>query len=148
MALKDQIQAAVKTAMREKAKERLAILRLITAAIKQQEVDSRQELNESQVLATLDKMIKQRQESIKQFTAGQRDDLVAKEQAEIAVIKQFLPSALSTEEIDALIQQAINETGADSMQAMGKVMAIIKPKVQGRADMAAVSQKVKAQLTQ
>jgi uncharacterized protein YqeY len=145
-ALKDQIQDAMKTAMKSGDKERLAVIRLIMSALKQIEVDERIDLDDSRVLGVLDKMVKQRRESISQFQKGDRDDLVAKEQAEIDVIADFLPQALSEEEITTIINEAIAETGAASMKDMGKVMGIVKPKITGRADIGAVSQKIKSLL--
>lgn len=133
--------------MRAAERERLATLRLILAAIKQREVDERIVLDDTQVLAVLEKMAKQRRESIAQFEAGGRADLVAKERAEIDVINAYLPAQLSDTELDALIQSAIAETGASSVKDMGKVMGIIKGKAQGRADMATVGARIKARLT-
>jgi len=144
--LKDQIQDAMKTAMKSGDKERLAVIRLIMSAMKQIEVDERIELDDSRVLGVLDKMVKQRRESISQFQSGGRDDLVAIEQAEIDVISDFLPQALSEEEITAIINDAISKTGAASMKDMGKVMGIVKPQIAGRADVGAVSQKIKSLL--
>ncbi len=146
-ALKDQIQDAMKTAMKSGDKERLAVIRLIMSAMKQVEVDERTELDDNRVLGILDKMVKQRRESISQFNAGGRDDLAAREQAEIDVIADFLPQALSDEEIEAIINQAISDSGAASMKDMGKVMGIIKPQITGRADMGAVSSKIKSLLS-
>ena len=144
--LKNQLQNAMKDAMRAKEKGRLAVIRLIMAAIKQREVDERIELDDEQVLLVLDKMLKQRRESITQFQAAGRNDLVAIEETEAAIIQQFMPEPLSESEIKDLIQQAISETGAESMKDMGKVMAIIKPKAQGRVDMSQVSRLIKGQL--
>lgn len=145
-AIKDAILEDMKTAMRNHEKERLGTIRLIQAAIKQREVDERITLTDDQVLAVLDKMLKQRRESITQYEAGNRKDLADKENEEIIIIQKYLPSPLSSAEIDALIIAAIQESGANSVRDMGKVMGIIKPKVQGRADVAAVSAKVKALL--
>ena len=145
-ALKNQIQDAMKTAMKSGEKERLAVIRLIMSAMKQVEVDERIELDDSRVLGILDKMVKQRRESIGQFQSGGRDDLVEKEQAEIDIISEFLPQALSEQEIEAIISSAISETGAASMKDMGKVMGIVKPQITGRADVGAVSQKIKSLL--
>ena len=145
--LKDQLTADMKEAMRAKEKERLGTIRLVLAAIKQREVDERIELDDTQVLAVLDKMVKQRRDSIKQYTDAGRDELAAKEESEIAVIQAYLPAALSDEEIDAMIEEAITSTGAAGMQDMGKVMGQLKPKLQGRADMGQVSGKIKARLT-
>jgi uncharacterized protein len=146
MALKDQINADVKSAMRGAEKERLGTLRLLMAAIKQREVDERIVLEDGQVLAVLEKMIKQRREAITQFIAGKRDDLVAKEQAEIAVLQPYLPAQLTETEIDSLIAEAIRSTGANNVKDMGKVMAAVKVQAQGRADMTAVSARIKNKL--
>lgn len=145
-AIKGQIQEDMKNAMRNHDKERLAIIRLILAALKQREVDERIELTDEHVLAILDKMVKQRRESIAQYEAGNRPDLAKKEAEEIIVIQHYLPAQLSDAEIEAMIDIAIKETSAASMKDMGKVMATLKPKVQGRADVAAVSAKVKERL--
>lgn len=136
----------MKAAMRSGDKERLGVIRMITAAIKQREVDERVALDDSQVLSVLDKMIKQRKESLAQFQAGNRPDLVAKETAEIGLLQSYLPSPLGEAELDALIASAIASTGATSVKDMGKVMGIIKSQAQGRADMAAVGAKIKAKL--
>ena len=136
----------VKDAMRAKDKPRLATLRLITAAIKQQEVDERIELNDAQVLALLDKMCKQRRESISQFEKASRDDLIAQEASELELIQTYLPEQLSDDEIAALIEETMAATGAASIKDMGKVMGQLKPKLQGRADMGAVSAMIKAKL--
>lgn len=146
MSLKDRILQEVKDAMRAKDKPRLATLRLITAAIKQQEVDERIELNDTQVLALLDKMCKQRRESISQFEKAGRDDLIAQEVSELDIIQTYLPEQLSDDEIAALIEAAMTATGAASIKDMGKVMGQLKPKLQGRADMSAVSAMIKAKL--
>jgi uncharacterized protein YqeY len=146
-ALKDQIQDAMKTAMKSGDKERLAVIRLIMSAMKQVEVDERTELDDNRILGILDKMVKQRRESISQFNAGGREDLAGKEQAEIDIISDFLPQALSDEEIENIISRAISETGAASMKDMGKVMGIVKPQITGRADMGAVSGKIKSLLS-
>jgi len=132
--------------MRAGEKGRLGVIRMITSAIKQREVDERISLDDAQVLTVLDKMIKQRKESLVQFQAGNRQDLVDKESAEIALLQTYLPAQLSGAEIDALIAEAIAATGAASVKDMGKVMGIIKAKAQGRADMAAVGAKIKAKL--
>lgn len=145
-ALKQRINEDVKSAMRAKAKARLGTLRLITAAIKQWEVDERVELNDTQVLAVLDKMVKQHRDSIEQFNKAGRDDLVEKETSELKVIQEFMPTPLTDEQIVQLITEAISESGASSIKDMGKVMAILKPKVQGQADMGKVSGQVKQQL--
>jgi uncharacterized protein YqeY len=137
----------MKTAMRAGAKERLATVRLILAAIKQREVDERIVLDDTQVLAVLEKMGKQRRESITQFEAGGRADLVAKENAELAIISAYMPAQFGDAELDALIAEAIAETSATTIKDMGKVMGIIKSKAQGRADMAAVGARIKARLS-
>ena len=144
--LKGRITDDMKAAMRSGEKERLGVIRMVTAAIKQREVDERISLDDAQVLSVLEKMIKQRKESVAQFQAGNRADLVAKESAEIALLQGYLPSQLSDTELDALIADAIASTGAVSIKEMGKVMGIIKGKAQGRADMAAVGAKIKAKL--
>lgn len=145
-AIKGQIQEDMKNAMRSQDKERLAIIRLILAACKQREVDERIELTDEHVLTILDKMVKQRRESIAQYDAGNRPDLAKKEAEEIVVIQHYLPAQLSDAEIEGMIDAAIKETNAASMKDMGKVMGILKPKVQGRADVAAISAKVKNRL--
>ncbi|MEA3141159.1 MAG: uncharacterized protein QOK23_3328 [Gammaproteobacteria bacterium] len=132
--------------MRSGEKERLGVIRMITSAIKQREVDERISLDDSQVLSVLEKMIKQRKESIEQFKAGNRQDLVDKESAEITLLQGYMPSPLSGAELDALINEAVAATGAASIKDMGKVMGVIKAKAQGRADMAAVGAKIKAKL--
>ena len=132
--------------MRSGEKERLGVIRMITAAIKQREVDERIVLDDAQVLSVLEKMIKQRKESVEQFKAGNRQDLVDKESAEITLLQGYMPSPLSGAEIDALINEAVAATGAASIKDMGKVMAIIKAKAQGRADLGAVGTKIKAKL--
>lgn len=144
--LKDQLTAAMKDAMRARAKARLGAIRLIQAEIKRIEVDERIEVDDTRVLAVLDKMKKQRKDSIEQFTAGGRPELAEIEAAEIAVIEEFMPAALSSEEIDQLITAALAQTGASSIKDMGKVMAMLKPQLQGRADMGQVSQQIKAAL--
>jgi len=146
MSLKDRIQQDVKDAMRAKDKSRLAAIRLITAAIKQREVDERIELNDAQVTAVLDKMAKQRRESISQFEKAGRDDLIAQEVMELEIIQSYLPEQLDENEINALIDSAMQATGATSIKDMGKVMGQLKPKLQGRADMGAVSAMIKARL--
>lgn len=144
--LKDQITSAMKTAMREKDKARLGIIRLMQAAIQQIEVDERRELDDAETLAVLDKMLKQRRESIKQYEAANRQDLLDQEQYEVGVIQTFMPTPLDDAEIDSIIDAAISETGASSMKEMGQVMGVIRPQLQGRADMGAVSGKIKARL--
>jgi hypothetical protein len=146
-ALKDRITEEMKNAMRAGEKERLATIRLILSAIKQREVDERIQLDDTQVLSVIEKMVKQRKESIAQFEAGGRADLVAKEQAEMAVLQTYLPAQMSEAEIDALIAEAVASTGAASIKDMGKVMAAVKAKAQGRADMGAVSARIKQKLS-
>jgi len=146
MALKDRVTEDMKTAMRAGDKERLAAVRLLLAAIKQREVDERITLDDGQVLAVIEKMIKQRRESITQFESGGRSDLVAKENAEIAVLQGYLPAQLTPSEVDALIAEAIAATGAASVKDMGKVMGFVKPKAQGRTDMGALSARIKQKL--
>ncbi|MGB5397395.1 MAG: GatB/YqeY domain-containing protein [Gammaproteobacteria bacterium] len=145
-ALKTQIQDAMKAAMKAGDKPRLAVVRLMLAAIKQVEVDERIELDDTRVTTILDKMVKQRRESIAQYAPAGRDDLVAQEQSEIDIIQTFLPQALSTDEIEAIINDAISSTGASSIKDMGKVMGIIRPQLVGRADMGDVSSIIKSRL--
>ena len=145
-ALKQRINDDVKASMRDKDKERVAILRMITAAIKQKEVDDRIELDDGQVLAVLDKMAKQHRDSIAQFSQAGRDDLVEKENSELQVVLEFMPAQLTESELEQLIQDAVAESGAAGMQDMGKVMGILKPKVQGRTDMGKLSGLVKDRL--
>ena len=140
------IKAAIKAAMKAKDKERLATLRLISAEFKRIEVDERIEIDDARALTILDKMVKQRRDSATQFTDAGRDELAAKENAEIDVIQEFLPSQLSEDELAALVDEAIASTDAEGMAAMGQVMGQLKPKLAGRADMGAVSQMVKAKL--
>jgi uncharacterized protein len=147
MSLKERITDDMKAAMRSGEKERLGLIRMITSAIKQREIDERISLDDAQVLSVLEKMIKQRKESLVQFQAGNRQDLVDKESAEITLLQGYLPSQLSDADIDGLINDAIAASGAGSIKDMGKVMAIIKGKAQGRADMAAVGAKIKARLS-
>ncbi len=147
MSLKDRITEDMKNAMRAGDKERLATIRLTLAAIKQREVDERIQLDDSQVLAAIEKMIKQRKEAIAQFETGGRADLVAKETAEIAVLQGYLPAQMSAVEIDALIAEAIAATGATTIKDMGKVMGVVKSKAQGKADMGSVSARIKAKLS-
>jgi uncharacterized protein YqeY len=146
MTLKERITEDMKSAMRSGEKDRLAAIRMILAGIKQREVDERIALDDSQVLAVLEKMVKQRKEAIAQFQAGGRDDLVAKESAELTLIQGYLPAQLSDAEIDGLIAQAVAATGASSIKDMGKVLGALKPAVAGRADMSNVSVRVKARL--
>jgi uncharacterized protein YqeY len=146
MSLKQQLTEDMKTAMRGGDKQRLAVIRLILAAVKQREVDERIELDDVQTLAVLEKMLKQRRDSIAQYDAANRQDLADVERAEIAVIEAYLPAKLSEAEIDALVAEAIAATGASSARDMGKVVAAVKEKAAGRADMAVVSARVKARL--
>lgn len=145
-ALNDRIKEAMKDAMRAKEKARLSTIRLILSAIKQVEVDTRTELDDTAILAILDKMVKQRRESIKQYEDAGRQELADVEQAEIEVLQEFLPKPLTDDEIAELIEQAISSTGAESIKDMGKVMGILKPQLQGRADMGQVSGKIKSRL--
>lgn len=145
--LKKHISEELKAAMRAKEKSRVTLIRNILAECKKIEVDERIELDDSRVLAVLDKMVKQRKDSVQQFTDGGRSDLADVEQAEIEILQEFLPTPLTEEEIKAIVENAIQESGATSMQAMGSVMAIVKPKVQGRGDMAQVSKFVKLLLS-
>ncbi len=144
--LKQRITDDMKSAMRAGDKDRLGTIRLMLAAIKQVEVDTRKELDDTAVLAILDKMVKQRRESIAQYEKAGRDELAAREQAEIEIIQTYLPEQLSEAEIDSLIDAAIDETGASSLRDMGKVMGKLKPQLQGRADMGAVSAIIKQRL--
>jgi uncharacterized protein YqeY len=147
MPLRDRITEDMKTAMRAGEKERLATIRLILSAIKQREVDERITLDDGQVLTAIEKMVKQRKEAITQFEAGGRADLVAKETAEIAILQTYQPTQMSDAEIDGLITEAIASTGAASIKDMGKVVAAVKAKAQGRADMGAVSARIKQKLS-
>ena len=144
--LKQLIQDDMKSAMKAGEKERLGVIRLILAAIKQIEVDQRIVLDDVQVIAVLDKMLKQRRDSIAQYTAAGRTDLADVESAEVVIIQSYMPQALTDAEIDALVEQAVGEVGASTIADMGKVMALLKPKMQGRADMGAVSARIKAKL--
>jgi uncharacterized protein len=146
MALRDRVTEDMKTAMRAGDKERLATVRLLLAAIKQREVDERITLDDGQILAVIEKMIKQRRESISQFEIGGRSDLVAKENAEIGVLQAYLPAQLTPSEVETLIAEAIAATGAASIKDMGKVMGFVKPKAQGRTDMGALSARIKQKL--
>ena len=145
--IKSQIEAAVKDAMKARDKQRLGVLRLIMADFKRVEVDERIELDDTRVLAILDKMKKQRKDSLQQYQNAGRDDLAEQEQFELGVIDEYTPEALSEEDVTALVKEAISETGASSMKDMGALMANLRPKLQGRADMGAVSQLVKQQLS-
>ena len=146
MSLKERITEDMKNAMRAKDSERLGVIRMITSAIKQIEVDERIELDDARVLSVVEKMIKTRKESVAQFQAGNRPDLVEKENKEIAQLQVYLPAQLSDAELDSLIAAAIAQTGAASIKDMGKVMGIIKGQAQGKADMAVVGTKIKAKL--
>lgn len=147
MTIKERLNNDVKDAMRAKDKELLSTLRLITAAVKQVEVDERIEVDDERMLVILDKMSKQRKESIAQYEKANREDLVAQEQYELGVLKKYLPEPLSAVEIEKMVQDAIASTGAEKMADMGKVMALLKPSLQGRADMAQVSAMIKAKLS-
>ncbi len=144
--LLNQIKSGMKDAMRNKEKVRLTAIRMLLAAIKQIEVDQRKEITDTDVLTVLDKMIKQRRDSIAQFESAGRDELADIEKQEIEALQAYMPQPLSADEISSLIDQALSESGAESMRDMGKVMAILKPKMQGKADMGAVSGKIKAKL--
>ena len=146
MSLKEQITNDMKEAMKAGAKERLAVIRLILAAVRQKEVDERITLDDAQLLAVLEKMLKQRRESVTQFLQGNRKDLADKEEAEIKVIQAYMPAQLSDAELDKLVAEAVAQSGAASIKDMGKVMGILKPQVAGKADMGAVSAKIKAKL--
>ena len=147
MTLKERITDDMKNAMRAGEKERLGTIRLVLAAIKQREVDERITLDDGQVLSVLEKMIKQRKEAITQFESGGRADLVAKEQSELSVLQAYLPAQMSDAEIDGLIAEAVAASGASSIKDMGKVMALVKAKAQGKADMGAVSARIKQKLS-
>ena len=147
MSLKDKLQQDMKDAMRGGDKPRLGVIRLILAAVKQREVDERIELDDAQITTVLDKMSKQRRDSLEQYEKAGRDDLAGQEQFELDILKSYLPEQLGDAEIDALIEEAVQATGASSMKDMGKVMGQLKNKLQGRADMGAVSGKIKARLS-
>ncbi|MBI3545986.1 MAG: GatB/YqeY domain-containing protein [Gammaproteobacteria bacterium] len=146
MSLKEKIKDDIKQAMRDKNESRLTSLRMLSAAIQRREVDERITLDDTQVLAVIDKLVKQSREAVEQFSKGARQDLVDKESRDIAIWQVYLPQALSDAEIDAFVTQVIAETGAASVKDMGKVMNVLKPKLQGRADMSQVSGKIKARL--
>jgi uncharacterized protein len=146
MSLKDRISEDMKAAMRAGERDRLSCIRMLQAGIQQREVDERTKLDDAQVLAVIDKMIKQRRESVAQFEAGNRPDLVAKESAEISVLSGYLPAQLGDAELEKLVREAIAATSASSMKEMGKVMGWLKPKVQGRTDIGALSARIKAAL--
>jgi uncharacterized protein YqeY len=145
--LKKQIQDAAISAMKSGDKERLSVIRLMTSAMKQIEVDERVELDDARIIAILDKMVKQRRESISQFKTAGRDDLVKQESFEIDTIQEFLPQALSDEEVDNIVNQAIEQTGATSIKDMGKVMGLVKPQIIGRGDMGEISGRIKSILS-
>ncbi len=147
MSLKDKLQQDMKAAMRAGEKRNLAVIRLINAAIKQREVDERIELDDDQVTAAIDKMTKQRRESIEQYEKAGRDDLADQEKFELELLKSYLPEQLGEAEIDAMIEAAVTATGASSIKDMGKIMGQLKPKLVGRADLGAVSGKIKARLS-
>jgi uncharacterized protein YqeY len=144
--LKQRLQDEMKAALKAGDKRRLGVIRLINAAIKQREVDERCELDDAQVLAVLDRMVKQRRDSITQYAEAGREDLAEQERYEVEICQTYLPAAMSDDEIAGVVQEAVEATGAASMRDMGKVMAFVKPKVQGRADMGAVSALVKHRL--
>ena len=146
MSLKDDIKEAMKQAMRDKASARLDSLRMLSAAIQRREVDERIQLDDSQTLAIIEKLIKQGKESIEQYEKGGRPELAAKEKADIAIYQAYLPQQLSAGEVDAIINEAVTATGAASIKDMGKVMGAVKPKLQGRTDMGQVSARIKARL--
>ena len=146
MSLKEQLMTEVKAAMKAKEKTRLGTLRLVMAAIKQIEVDERIELDDTRIMSVLEKMVKQRKDSIEQFGKANRQDLIDVEEAELAIIKTFLPEPMSEDELAGIVANAVTETGAESMKDMGKVMAIVKAAAAGRADMGLVSKLVKAKL--
>ena len=147
MSLKDKIQDDLKQAMRDKNQARVDTIRLLTAAIKQREVDERITLDDTQVLAVIDKLVKRSRESIEQYEKGARPDLVEKEKADIAIWQAYLPQQLTSAEIDQLISEVVTATGATSIKDMGKVMGVLKPKLQGRADIGQVSARIKARLS-
>jgi len=145
--LKPKLQADMKSSMKSGDKQRLGVIRLMLAAIKQIEVDERIELDDDRVTAVLDKMVKQRRESISQFETAGRDDLIAIEAFELEIIQEYLPEALSEDEINRIVEESIASTGAATIKDMGKLMGVIKPQLQGRADMGKVSQLIKSRLT-
>jgi uncharacterized protein YqeY len=145
--LREQLQADMKAALKAGDKARLGVIRLINAAVKQREVDERIELDDTQCLVVIDKMIKQRRDSIEQYEAAGREDLASQERFEVEVCQGYLPAALSDHEVNSLIEAALAQTGAASMKDMGKVMGVLKPQLQGRADIGAVSAQVKARLS-
>lgn len=146
MTLINQLQDDMKSAMRAKDRERLSVLRMVLAAVKQREVDDRIQLDDAGVLAVVDKMVKQRRDAESQYREANRDDLADAEAAEIVVLESYLPEQLDAAELDRIIDEALDQSGAESMRDMGKVMGLLKPKVQGRADMGAVSKRVKEKI--
>ena len=148
MSLKDQITSDMKTAMKSSDKDRLGVIRLILAAVKQREVDERIVLDDAQVLAVIEKMIKQRRDSIAQFRAAAREDLATKEEYEVGVIQAYMPAQLSDAEVDAIIAQAIADSGASGAKDMGKDIGLVRPQMAGKADMGAVSGRIKAKLAE
>ncbi|AEY02895.1 GatB/YqeY domain-containing protein [Oceanimonas sp. CHS3-5] len=146
MSLKDQLSEQQKNAMRAKDKARLGTLRMLMAEIKQKEIDSRETLDDDGIIAVITKMVKQRKDAANQFEQAGRQELADNERQEIVVLQEFLPQPLTEDELDALLTQAIADTGATGMQDMGKVMAVLKPQIQGRADMGKVSATIKAKL--
>lgn len=146
MNIKDQLQDDMKSAMRARDRERLGVIRLLMAAVKQREIDGGEALDDGQVLAVIEKMVKQRRDAESQYRSANRDDLADAEAAEISVLEHYLPAPLSEAEIDDAIAAAVADTGAASMRDMGKVMGQLKPQLQGKADMAVVSQRLKARL--
>ncbi|WP_293761012.1 GatB/YqeY domain-containing protein [uncultured Aquitalea sp.] len=147
MSLKARITEDMKSAMKAKETERLAAIRLLLAALKQKEVDERIELDDAGVVSVIDKMLKQRRDSITQYEAAQRQDLADKEKAEMVVLMAYMPQQLSEAEIDELVAKAVTDSGAASMQDMGKVMGLLRPQLAGRADMGVVSARIKAKLS-
>ncbi len=145
--LKTRLQDDMKSAMRAKAKDRLLVIRGTLAVIKQREIDERIELDDTQILAILDKLVKQRRDSAQQFRDADRMDLVEKEEMELGILQEYLPTALTEDEITQLIDQAIKASGAEAMKDMGKVMGLLKPKIQGRGDMSQVSSLIKQRLS-
>ncbi len=145
--VRDQLSADIKSAMKARDSERLTVLRMLSAAIKQREVDERITLTDADVIALADKLIKQRKDAAQQFTAGGREDLAAQEEAEIAILSAYLPQQLSADEISTLITQALAESGATGLREMGAVMNLLKPQLAGRADMGEVSKQVRAHLS-
>ena len=144
--IKTALMSDIKACMKGGDKDRLAVLRLVSAAVKQREVDDRTDVDDQEMITILDKMAKQRRESIEQFVKGGRDDLAEVEKKELEIIQTYLPQPLSETEIQALIDQAVSDTGASEIRDMGKVMGVLKPQLQGRADMSAVSAKIKSKL--